>query len=405
MENSLRLFRKTIGIFGRCNAGKSTLLNNIIGEEKAITSSIPGTTTDPNRRAFELLPYGPVEFIDTPGLDDTSVLGEIRKTKTREVLATCSVVILVGNTGFKPEDWELQFIEQNQTTKKIIGIINMVESKTENLESWKKFFEKFNIPYLLHDCKNGANSAVRNFLVQNLQEKVQKTVVADLVPKGKSVVLVIPIDAGAPKGRIIQPQMLVLRELLDNYIVTHVVQPENLRELLLKLNEEPGLVITDSQVFAKVRDILPENISLTSFSILMIRYRGELSIFLEGIQAIKRLREGAKIGIFEACVHHVQKDDIGSEKIPAILKQLTGRNFSYTLYKGREFKINEKLDLAVHCGGCMLTNEEIHQRVVFFKEQGIKVVNYGMLFAYDAGILERALKPLGGEEIADRFDG
>ncbi|NYE58319.1 [FeFe] hydrogenase H-cluster maturation GTPase HydF [Carboxydothermus ferrireducens] len=396
MENSLRLFRKTIGIFGRCNAGKSTLLNNIIGEERAITSSIPGTTTDPNRRAFELLPYGPVEFIDTPGLDDTSVLGEIRKAKTREVLATCSVVILVGNTGFKPEDWELQFIEENQTTKKIIGIINMVESKTENLESWKKFFEKFNIPYLLHDCKNGASSAVRNFLVQNLQEKVQKTVVADLVPEGKSVVLVIPIDAGAPKGRLIQPQMLVLRELLDYHIIAHVVQPESLKELFLSLKEEPGLVITDSQAFAQVREQLPDKIPLTSFSILMARFRGELAFFLEGIQHMKRLEEGAKIGIFEACVHHVQKNDIGSEKIPAILKKLTGLNFNYTFYKGREFKINGDLDLAIHCGGCMLTQEEMEKRIEFFKEKGIKIINYGMLFAYDAGILERALKPLGG---------
>ncbi|GAV23790.1 [FeFe] hydrogenase H-cluster maturation GTPase HydF [Carboxydothermus pertinax] len=405
MENSLRIYRKTIGIFGRCNAGKSTLLNNITGEERAITSPLPGTTTDPNRRAFELLPFGPVEFIDTPGLDDDSILGEIRKAKAQEVLKICSIVILVGNTKVSPGEYELNFIEQNLKKKTVIGVINKVSDKTENLELWQQLFEKFKISYLVHDCKKDDGSIVREFLVQNLRDSLTKTVVADIVPLGKSVVLVIPIDAGAPKGRIIQPQMLVLRELLDNYIVTHVVQPENLRELLLNLKEEPGLVITDSQVFAKVRDILPENISLTSFSILMARYRGELSIFLEGIQKIKRLREGAKIGIFEACVHHVQKDDIGSEKIPAILKKLTGRNFSYTLHKGREFKINEKLDLAVHCGGCMLTNEEIHQRIAYFKEQGIKVINYGMLFAYDAGILERALKPLGGEAFADRFNG
>lgn len=406
MENSARIYRKVIGIFGRCNAGKSTLLNNIIGEERAITAPVPGTTTDPNRRAFELLPFGPVEFIDTPGLDDFSTLGEIRKNKALLVLKNSEILLLVGNSGVAPGELELRFIEQNLKSKPVIGIVNKVTGQTKYLLAWKELFEKFKLPYLVHDCKYGESAEVRQFLVQNLQVNTPQKIIADLVPAGKSVVMVVPIDAGAPKGRIIQPQMLVLRELLDNFIITHVIQPENLPDLLLNLKEEPGLVVTDSQVFSQVRDLLPEHIPLTSFSILMARFRGELGVFLQGISHLKSLNEGATIGVFEACVHHIQKDDIGTEKIPAIIKNLTGKKFKYRYFKGREFNFDEhEIDLAVHCGGCMLTNEEMKNRINYFTGRNIKLINYGMLFAYNAGILERALRPLGGAKFADRLNG
>lgn len=387
--------RLHIGIFGRRNMGKSTLINALTGQNLAIVSDYAGTTTDPVYKAMEILPIGPCVIIDTAGLDDVGDLGELRVKKSLEVIRRTDIaVITITGEGFSEYDESIIGLLREKSIPYIIAI-NKVD-EVDVSETLLTDLREKGVPYtLISATKKEGIEELKELLIKNSpKEFEQPTILGDLIQPGDSVVLVIPIDTGMPKGRLILPQVQTMRDILDNDGVFHVCKERELRWTLDKLKEKPKLVITDSQEFAKVSADTPEDILLTSFSILFARYKGDLFKLVQGAKALKRLGEGSKVLIAEACTHHAQPDDIGRVKIPRWIKQNIHSEITFDFCAGRDYPDNiEEYDLVIHCGGCTLNRKEMLSRIEASNERGVPVLNYGLCIATLNGILDRALKP------------
>ena len=369
-----------IAFFGCTNAGKSSLVNAITNQDLVVVSDIKGTTTDPVSKTMELLPLGPVVIIDTPGFDDVSQLGEQRIEKTNKILSKADIAILVVdiNIGISKKDEELITLFKNHNTPYLVVYNKSDLGKTIQNEICVSAKTKYNLEFLKEKI------ASFNF------KKDDKFIIKDKIKQGDTVILVIPIDESAPKGRIILPQQNVLRELLDNHNSVICCQTDELQD---NLKYNPALVITDSQVFNKVSKIVPDNILLTSFSILFANYKGKLKQLIQGAKKINELKDKDKILISEGCTHHRQCNDIGTVKIPKWLKEYTKKDLTFDFTQGGDFPNNlEKYSLIIHCGGCMLNEKEMKHRIDKAKEKNINIVNYGILIAYLNGVLQRSIK-------------
>ncbi len=378
--------RVHIAFFGMRNAGKSSLVNAVTGQELSVVSDVKGTTTDPVYKAMELLPLGPVEIIDTPGFDDTGELGEMRVKKTRQILAKTDIAVLVADITH----------ELSECDKDLINLFN------ERDIPFIIAYNKSDLSAKSFDSQNEiAVSAKNNTNIFELKEKIAslagkqsgRRIVGDLINKNDLLVLVTPIDAAAPKGRMILPQVQTLRDILDTNAMAVFTTEFELADTLSKLAVPPEMVITDSQAFAVVNKIVPENVPLTSFSILMARYKGFLDTAVKGAAAINSLETGAKILVSEGCTHHRQCGDIGSVKIPALLKKFTGKDFNIVLSSGRDFPDDlSEYSLIIHCGACMLNEKEMTYRRKTAEMQGVPFTNYGIAIAYMNGILKRTIE-------------
>jgi len=378
-----------IGFFGRTNAGKSSVVNAVTNQNLSIVSQISGTTTDPVSKAMELLPLGAVLITDTPGFEDETELGKLRMEKTKQVIDKCHIAVLVVDAAHG----------MTQTDKSLVQL-------------FKEKSIKYIIAYNKCDIKKPVQtdgiciSAVTGEGINELKEKIaalspeeaKRKLVSDLINAGDLVVLVTPIDASAPKGRIILPQQQTIRDILDIGGICVVCKETELEKTLKSVSAPPKMVICDSQVFKFVAEILPQDIPLTSFSILMARYKGFLDIALEGVEKIKNLSDGDTVLIAEGCTHHRQCEDIGTVKIPAGLKKYTGKKLNIKTVSGTEFYNDlEGISLVIHCGGCMLNDKEIKSRMEKAKAQGVPVTNYGLALAEFSNILKRSLEAIYGE--------
>jgi [FeFe] hydrogenase H-cluster maturation GTPase HydF len=382
-----------IGFFGRRNAGKSSVVNAVTNQELSVVSEVKGTTTDPVTKSMELLPLGPVLIIDTPGFDDEGELGGLRIKKTKQVLNKTDVAVLVmdATEGLRGADRQLIDIFK---AKDIPYILAYNKCDLLSISDMKKLSNEENA--ILISAKDKKN-------IDQLKEKIgfmaerteEKYIVSDLLRAGDVVILVTPIDESAPKGRLILPQQQVLRELLEAHILTIVVQEQEVAQAIAMLPEKPKLVITDSQAFKQVAAAVPDDIMLTSFSILMARYKGFLKTASEGALLVDSLQDGAHILISEGCTHHRQCKDIGTVKLPGWLEGYTGKHFEYSFTSGTEFPEELKTyDMVIHCGGCMLNEREMKYRMKCAIDQSVPFTNYGMVIALTQGILARSLKPV-----------
>lgn len=377
-----------IGFFGRRNAGKSSVVNAVTGQELAVVSDVLGTTTDPVYKSMELLPLGPVMIIDTPGFDDEGSLGELRVKKTKQVLNKTDVAVLVTDAeyGVTPTDIELVELFKEREIPYIIAhnkadLLDKIPEENDN-EIYISAKEKTNIFELKE--KIGRMTA---------SSEGSKKLVADLVKPLDFAVLVVPIDSAAPKGRLILPQQQVIRDLLEAGAVPIVTRETELAQTLVNIGKKPAMVITDSQAFKMVSEIVPKDIILTSFSILMARYKGFLNTAVKGAEYIDKLKDGDKILISEGCTHHRQCEDIGTVKLPKWLKKYTGNNLELEFSSGTEFPENlSPYSLIIHCGGCMLNEKEITHRMKTAVRQNIPFTNYGTAIAFMNGILKRSLE-------------
>ena len=389
--------RVHIGLFGKRNAGKSSVINAVTNQDIAIVSAVRGTTTDPVYKSMELLPLGPVMLIDTPGLDDEGELGALRVQKGLDVLRKTDIALLIvdGTAGMSPED------ERLEEELKKRGLPYLVVFNKWDLVQEKSAGEE-NSGAEPEDERHIRVSARTGEGIQELKERLarmvpagkEKRLVGDLLEPQDLVVLVVPIDKAAPKGRLILPQQQTIRDVLESGAVSVVVREKELKETLKKLGTKPKLVITDSQVFGLVDRDTPEDILLTSFSILFARYKGNLAQAVRGAGALESLRDGDKILISEGCTHHRQCDDIGTVKLPRWIENYTGKKPEFVFTSGTGFERNLKeYHMIVHCGGCMLNEQEMQYRLKMAESQGVPMTNYGILIAYMKGILERSLQP------------
>lgn len=389
--------RLHIAIFGRRNAGKSSLINAITNQDIALVSEMAGTTTDPVYKAMELLPIGPVVIIDTAGLDDEGKLGELRIKKTKEVMDKTDLAILLFTPDTKNYELELSWYNELKSRNiPVIGVINKIDKIASeiNIENLKKVFP---ISFTAISAKIKTNIGK---LKEAIQENVpadfeMRTILGDIVKPKDIVVLVAPQDIQAPKGRLILPQVQVIRDILDNSAMALTVKDTELEDILNSLKRLPDLVITDSQVFNKVNTVLPPSVPLTSFSILMARYKGDISVFIEGAKAIANLKPGDKVLICEACTHHPLEGDIGRQKLPKWLNQKAGGELDIEIKAGVDFPENlTDYKLIVHCGACMFNRKQLMARVIRAVEQGVPITNYGTAIAYMNGILDKTTEML-----------
>ena len=382
--------RLHIAFFGLRNAGKSSVVNAVTNQELSVVSDVKGTTTDPVKKAMELLPIGPVVIVDTAGIDDEGDLGELRVEKTRKILNKTDIAILVVDAAKGKQDEDLKLIEDFKK-RKIPYIIAFnkcdlitVKQETKENEIYVSAKENININELKELIGKLSNL-----------ETEEKTLLGDIINSGDTVVLVTPIDSSAPKGRLILPQQQTIRELLDIGATVVVTKDTELEETLQKLKNPPTLVITDSQAFKKVSAIVPENVELTSFSILFARYKGELWGAVNGADELDNLQDGDYVLISEGCTHHRQCGDIGTEKLPNWVKNYTNKNINFDFTSGSDFPEDlKKYKLIIHCGACMLTEREMKSRIAISGEQQVPISNYGIIIAKINGILERATTPL-----------
>lgn len=379
--------RVHIGLFGKRNAGKSSLVNALTSQEVSVVSDTPGTTTDPVAKAMELLPLGPVLIIDTPGIDDEGELGELRVKRTLRTLNNTDIALIVVDAGLGIGECERELEEMIR--KKGIPYITVL-NKSDLCE---------NAPVgegqIAVSAKTGEGIIKLREILGSLKSAadVSLRIIGDRINKGDTVVLVTPIDESAPKGRLILPQVQTARDILDSMASVVLTQPDTLSSVLENMKRPPALVITDSQVFKEVDSLVPEDISLTSFSILMAAYKGVLDGAVRGVTAIDRLKKGDRVLISEGCTHHRQCGDIGTVKLPALLRKYTGAELEFHFTSGRDF--SDELDsysLVIHCGGCMLSEREMNYRSKCAADAGIPFTNYGTALAYMNGILKRSLK-------------
>ncbi|CDE98685.1 iron-only hydrogenase maturation protein HydF [Clostridium sp. CAG:813] len=392
---TLKSMRLHIGIFGKTNVGKSSLLNRITNQDVSIVSNIAGTTTDVVEKTMELLPIGPVNFLDTAGINDSTALSSERIEKTMKIINRTDVAIVVCDyNGI--DDYERNLIEKfNELKIPFMIFINKTDEKypsdsiIEDLKNYTKHI-------LLSSVKTDDLIVfkIKELLVKLLPEDFVNSpkIVGDLIPQGSTVILVIPIDKEAPKGRIILPQVQTLRDLLDNNCVSVVVKESELKSAIDNLKFAPSLVVTDSQAFKNVSEIVPENIPLTSFSILFARLKGDLNAFSQGAKSIEKLQDGDRVLILESCTHHAIEDDIGRVKIPNLLRKKTGKNLIIDNIAGHDFPDISKYKLIIHCGACMTNRREVLSRILLASENNVPITNYGICISYCLGILPRALK-------------
>lgn len=387
MNNTPASERTHIGFFGRRNAGKSSIVNAVTGQELAVVSDVKGTTTDPVYKTMELLPLGPVMIIDTPGFDDEGMLGELRVKKTKQVLNKTDIAVLVvdATEGLKDCDKELIALFQAKEINYLI-----VYNKSDLLDEIPAAGSK---EIFASALKKENIFEVKERIATLKEQSAEKSIIADKLNRGDFVVLVVPIDSAAPKGRLILPQQQTIRDILDAGAMAIVTKESELTQTLEGLGKKPAMVITDSQVFKKVAPMVPVDIPLTSFSILMARYKGLLDVAAPGAAAIEHLKDGDTILIAEGCTHHRQCDDIGTVKIPNWLRKYTGKDMKIETCSGTEFPEDlTKYAMVIHCGGCMLNEREVRYRTKCAVDQGVPITNYGTFIAYVNGILKRSLE-------------
>lgn len=401
--------RVHIGIFGKRNAGKSSLINAMTGQSLSIVSQVEGTTTDPVQKAMELLPLGPVVLIDTPGIDDEGELGKLRVARTYQMLNKSDIALLVldARDGMTEEDEKLLLKIREKKIPVLVALNQCDLLEKEEMDSRIRETQE-KIQKMAGESAMTTEvlevSAATGYHIFELKEKLAHLVpeendgpriVADLLDTEKIAVLVVPIDKAAPKGRLILPQQQTIRDILEAGAACVVVRDTELEATLRKLQGQVGIVITDSQAFGKVSKIVPPEIPLTSFSILFARYKGELEPFLAGVNALEKLEDGDKVLISEGCTHHRQCDDIGTVKIPRWITEYTGKKLEFSFSSGGGFPDDlTPYRMIVHCGACMLNAREVHYRIACAQDAGIPITNYGMLIAKIKGILERSLEPV-----------
>ena len=389
LNNTPKSDRVHIGIFGRRNAGKSKIINAITGQNLAIVSDVLGTTTDPVSKAMEILPLGPVVIIDTPGLDDTGELGKMRVEKAYQVINKTDIALVVIDIT-KGKTSEDEAILKKLAEKKIpcITVYNKADlAENEKIEiSENEIIVSAETGYHINELKEKIAS-------MNSREEIKYPIIADRIKKNDLVILVIPIDESAPKGRLILPQQQTIRELLECGAHTLCVRESELDSALKSLGRKPALVITDSQAFKLVDSIVPDDVMLTSFSILFARHKGDLETVVKGVTALNSLKNGDTVLISEGCTHHRQCNDIGSVKLPKWICSYTGKNINFEYSSGTEFPSDlSKYQLIVHCGGCMLNEKEMKSRLAYAKQKDIPITNYGITIAYINGILKRSVE-------------
>ena len=385
---TLKSMRLQIGVFGKTNVGKSSFLNRVTNQEISIVSDVAGTTTDVVEKSMELLHVGPVTFLDTAGLDDVSELGEKRVEKTMKVINRIDVAIIVCDfNGI--DNYEKELIKKFEELKIPYLIVeNKCDIKKVELSGYA------NVLYTSVKDDEALVFKFKEALVKLLPDDFVNSpkIAGDLVPPQSTVILVIPIDKEAPKGRIILPQVQTIRDLLDSNCMPYVVKETELKQAIENLKTPPALVITDSQAFKKVSEIVPENIPLTSFSILFARLKGDLDEFIKGANAIENLKDGDMVLILESCTHHAIEDDIGRVKIPNLLRKRTGKNLVIHNYAGHDFPDVKDYKLIIHCGACMTNRREVLSRILIANNSGVPITNYGVAISYCLGILPRAIK-------------
>ena len=390
--------RVHIGFFGRRNAGKSSVLNAVTGQDLAVVSDVKGTTTDPVQKSMELLPLGPVVVIDTPGIDDEGELGALRVKKSYQVLNKSDAAVLVVDASLGLCEEDFAFIEHIQK-KQIPYAVAFNKSDLAPSASLAKdlqYLKEHQIDFVSVSTADlsGIDTLKEKIATLAKTEDTKLRIVADLLNPSDFVVLVVPIDKAAPKGRLILPQQQTIRDILEADATAIVVKEYELRDTLAHLGKKPRLVITDSQVFAKVSADTPADIMLTSFSILFARYKGNLPALIKGVTALEQIEDGDKILVSEGCTHHRQCDDIGSVKLPRWIRQYTGKEPEFVFSSGTEFPADlSPYKMIVHCGGCMLNEREMKYRLACAKDQNIPMTNYGILIAYIQGILKRSVEP------------
>ena len=416
MEQTPKANRVHIGFFGRCNAGKSTLINMLTDQPVSLVSEVAGTTTDPVSKSMEILPLGPVVITDTAGIDDTTELGTLRMEKTEEVVKKINLAVYVLRTDEEPTADDMHWLgllkQNNVPIALFINEINAenkekIESNTANtdkvesntsayIKSHKGLGELATVIGSANFTSNEKRLELLDLLggLTPLDVEGDQTLLQGLVEEGDAIILVCPIDSAAPKGRLILPQVQTIREILDYKGLALVCQTEELPAMINSLTHPPKMVICDSQAFDRVDELTPDTIPLTSFSILMARFKGKLQDLVAGVEAIKNLKPGSKVLISEGCTHRRQCDDIGTVKIPNLLKKQGHTNLQLEFTSGGAFpKDVSQYDLIIHCGACMLTRREVLRRIECAVVQGTPIVNYGVLIAALHGILERAISP------------
>lgn len=395
---TLKSMRLHIGVFGKTNVGKSSILNRIANQDISIVSEIAGTTTDVVEKSMELLPIGPVTFLDTAGIDDKTVLSQQRIEKTIKVINRTDIAVVVTDfNGF--DEYELELVKKFDELKiPYLVMINKTDIKIPDVDVMQKILNQVQNDKLVLLTSAIKDDEIvykfKNVLVKLLPEDFVNSpkIAGDLVEKGSTVILVIPIDKEAPKGRIILPQVQTIRDLLDSECLTYVVKETELKQALENLKTPPALVITDSQAFKQVDEIVPDNIPLTSFSILFARLKGDLDEFVKGAKAIENLNDGDKVLILESCTHHAIEDDIGRVKIPNWLRKKTGKDLIIENYAGHDFPRIDDYKLIIHCGACMTNRREVLSRILIANKKNIPISNYGVVISYCLGILPRAIK-------------
>ena len=384
--------RKHIGIYGNTNSGKSSLMNKILGQDISLVSNVEGTTTDPVQKAMEFIPFGPILLIDTAGLEDKSQLGEIRVRKSLDYLKRLDFAIyVVDGKNLDIDTYKKWKREANKYNIKHMVVVNKLDRLSEDeIHNINNIFDN---PLFVSAIKNENLDKLKEELITNLeQDEEDKPIVGDLLSYGSTVILVVPIDSEAPKGRIILPQVQVIRDCLDHGIKTYVVRDTELEEALKEI-KNVDLVITDSQAFKEVDKIVPKNINLTSFSILFARQKGELSDFLDGANKLKDLKPGDNILICESCTHNISHEDIGRVKIPKMLNKIAGGDLNLEYKVGYDFNEDvEKYDMVIHCGACMVNRKSVVNKINLCKEKNIPITNYGLVIAYFTGILDRSVE-------------
>ncbi|KAB3533529.1 [FeFe] hydrogenase H-cluster maturation GTPase HydF [Alkaliphilus serpentinus] len=392
MNQTPRGNRLHIAIFGRRNAGKSSLINALTNQDIALVSEVAGTTTDPVYKAMEILPIGPVLIIDTAGIDDEGIVGNLRIQKTKEVLNKTDVAIIVTDPQIAIGNFEEELIAIMKE-RKIPTIIAVNKIDLVNTNDKEIHYAGLPTISLSAKYKEGIEE-LKRLIIDVAPSTAEKPLLDTLVEKGDMIVLVTPIDSSAPKGRMILPQVQVIRAILDADAVMTVCKETQLEETLSHLKNGPKLVITDSQAFKEVNEKLPKDIPLTSFSIIYANHKGDLKTLVEGTNGIRKLRDGAKVLIAEGCSHHRQDEDIGTVKIPKWLEQISGKKLDFQWVQGTAFPDNlEGFDLVVHCGSCMQNRKEMLYRIGVAERAGVPIVNYGVLISYVNGILDRTIAP------------
>ena len=391
---TLKSMRLHIGIFGKTNAGKSSFLNKITGQDMSIVSEVAGTTTDVVEKSMELLPVGPVTFLDTAGLDDKTELSGQRIEKTLKIINRTDIAVVICDfNGIDEYEKDLfqKFDELQIPYMVVINKCDIEQVSGEKLSEIVNYTDKILITSTVND--ENIIFKFKDMLVKMLPEDFINSpkIAGDLVNEGDTVILVIPIDKEAPKGRIILPQVQTIRDLLDSNCLSYVVKENELDAAIKNLKTPPALVITDSQAFKQVSEIVPENIPLTSFSILFARLKGDLGAFVRGSEAIESLQDGDKVLILESCTHHAIEDDIGRVKIPNLLRKKSGKELIIEHYAGHDFPSIDEYKLIIHCGACMTNRREILSRILLANSKNIPITNYGVVISYCLGILPRAI--------------